>query len=95
MEYEEFKFPRGAGNILSTKKYSQGEMAIDTTNDELILFNGSTVGGVRLAKKSDLLQLTQEVKNLAIALETLTNKLSTYYDGTKPAYLTIPENTEA
>jgi len=94
MAYHKLIPPHGATNILNARKGTAGEITIDSTTKEFVYFDGTTTGGIRMAKKEDLAELATQVKNIAVALEAISSKMSTYYDGKKPAYVTVPEEEE-
>ena len=68
-----------ASSILSNRRGNNNEIAIDPTTKEFIVYDGSTLGGIRMARKSDLEALTTQVKNLAEAVLDLTTRIDDYF----------------
>lgn len=67
------QLPRTTAAVLDAATFLPGEIAVDTTNDELRYDgDGSTVGGIVVAKKSDVTAIDGRVD----ALEALTENLS-------------------
>jgi hypothetical protein len=70
----EVKFRRGTATEHSSFTGAEGEVTVDTTNDTLRVHDGSTAGGVRLAKHSELGGLADgSVTTAKIADDAVTN----------------------
>ena len=55
------KLRRGTTSEHNSFTGAEGEVTVDTTKDTLVVHDGSTQGGVALAKESDNLSLIDEV----------------------------------
>ena len=73
------QLPRTTAAILDAATFLPGEIAVDTTNDELRYDgDGSTVGGIVVAKKSDVTALDARIDTLENGRTALT-AARTYY----------------
>ncbi len=69
------QIPRATAAQLDAATFLPGEIAVDTTNDELRYDgDGSTVGGIKIAKKSDVTALQALVANLAESGQVLISR---------------------
>lgn len=87
-----FIMPVGqTSSLLLNRVGVENETVIDPTTKELIVYDGVNKGGVRMARKKDVEDLTSEVKKLTALLEDFMEQFTDYYDGKAPAYVTLPE----
>lgn len=94
MAYVKFIPPIGQStNILNNRKGIKNEVALDSTTNELIIYDGTTTGGIRLAKKEDVAELASQVSILATKLNALLNGVNSYYNNSVPVYKTLENKT--
>ena len=92
MAYHKLIPPRNTAAVLDSKRLSANEIALDTTNKEIRIFDGVTLGGIKLARKDLVEDLISEIATLTRAISDLTDTMNTYYTGRKPAYMTTEES---
>ena len=78
MAYTQLKPPIGTTAILNNRRGTNNEIAIDSTTKEFVIYDGSTLGGIRMARNDLVADLATEVKNLADAVNSLVTRFDDY-----------------
>lgn len=63
--------PLGTSQVLNARKGTKNEIAVDSNTKEFVVFDGITNGGIRMARKDIVEELTAEVKKLSLAINTI------------------------
>ena len=89
------KLRRGTTSQHSSFTGAEGEVTVDTTKDTLVVHDGSTAGGVPLAKESDNLSLIDE-DNMATDSNSRPpsqQSVKAYVDGKVPTTITVADES--
>ena len=89
------KLRRGTTSQHSSFTGAEGEVTVDTTKDTLVVHDGSTAGGVPLAKESDNLSLIDE-DNMSTDSATRPpsqQSVKAYVDGKVPTTITVADES--
>jgi hypothetical protein len=85
---EQLQLRRGTSANVAASTGAQGEVFVDTTNNRLVLQDGSTVGGFAAAKIGDVAQRTAVADGAYIALTA--DRLIAYTSLTSARIVTLP-----
>ncbi len=94
MAYNKLIPPVGTTSVLSARTGTANEVALDSTTKEFVVFDGSTVGGIRMAKKSDVADLADSVKDLTAAVNAILEYMEDNNVLVKPVTTTTTTTTE-
>ena len=89
------KLRRGTTSQHSSFTGAEGEVTVDTTKDTIVVHDGSTAGGVPLAKESDNLSLIDE-DNMSTDSATRPpsqQSVKAYVDGKVPTSITVADES--
>ncbi len=89
------KLRRGTTSQHSSFTGAEGEVTVDTTKDTIVVHDGSTAGGVPLAKESDNLSLIDE-DNMSTNSDTRPpsqQSVKAYVDGKVPTTITVADES--
>ena len=86
------KLRRGTTSQHSSFTGAEGEVTVDTTKDTLVVHDGSTAGGVPLAKESILIDEDNMSSNSATRLPSQ-QSVKAYVDGKVPTSITVADES--
>ena len=86
------KLRRGTTSQHSSFTGAEGEVTVDTTKDTIVVHDGSTAGGVPLAKESILIDEDNMSSNSATRLPSQ-QSVKAYVDGKVPTSITVADES--